>query len=246
MQRELVWMKKMILVVVLLSGIPLFSHGQLSLTIEKALDIAEENSPTLRRSHMNLDRYQETLIAQRASLKSKFSLNLNPLDYSKNRSFDNRLSQWYTNEKLSTSGTFRVDQPILWTDGEISLINTFGWQDNNSNIDGDKNSNKAFNNNLYLQLSQPIFTYNKRKMELKQIEYDYENAHISYALQRLNTEKDITNQFYSVYMAQSQLAITREELVNAQQRRTVSGGTEPGNRPLFGRRTASLPGECKR
>ena len=211
MQRELVWMKKMILVVVLLSGIPLFSHGQLSLTIEKALDIAEENSPTLRRSHMNLDRYQETLIAQRASLKSKFSLNLNPLDYSKNRSFDNRLSQWYTNEKLSTSGTFRVDQPILWTDGEISLINTFGWQDNNSNIDGDKNSNKAFNNNLYLQLSQPIFTYNKRKMELKQIEYDYENAHISYALQRLNTEKDITNQFYS------QLAITREELVNAQQ-----------------------------
>ena len=217
MQRELVWMKKMILVVVLLSGIPLFSHGQLSLTIEKALDIAEENSPTLRRSHMNLDRYQETLIAQRASLKSKFSLNLNPLDYSKNRSFDNRLSQWYTNEKLSTSGTFRVDQPILWTDGEISLINTFGWQDNNSNIDGDKNSNKAFNNNLYLQLSQPIFTYNKRKMELKQIEYDYENAHISYALQRLNTEKDITNQFYSVYMAQSQLAITREELVNAQQ-----------------------------
>ena len=217
MQRELVWMKKMILVVVLLSGIPLFSHGQLSLTIEKALDIAEENSPTLRRSHMNLDRYQETLIAQRASLKSKFSLNLNPLDYSKNRSFDNRLSQWYTNEKLSTSGTFRVDQPILWTDGEISLINTFGWQDNNSNIDGDKNSNKAFNNNLYLQLSQPIFTYNKRKMELKQIEYDYENAHISYVLQRLNTEKDITNQFYSVYMAQSQLAITREELVNAQQ-----------------------------
>ena len=196
MQRELVWMKKMILVVVLLSGIPLFSHGQLSLTIEKALDIAEENSPTLRRSHMNLDRYQETLIAQRASLKSKFSLNLNPLDYSKNRSFDNRLSQWYTNEKLSTSGTFRVDQPILWTDGEISLINTFAWQDNNS---------------------QPIFTYNKRKMELKQIEYDYENAHISYALQRLNTEKDITNQFYSVYMAQSQLAITREELVNAQQ-----------------------------
>ena len=163
--------------------------------------------------------------------------------------------------KTQYQRNFRVDQPILWTDGEISLINTFGWQDNNSNIDGDKNSNKAFNNNLYLQLSQPIFTYNKRKMELKQIEYDYENAHISYALQRLNTEKDITNQFYSVYMAQSQLAITREELVNAQQsydiiknkveadlsakRRTVSGGTEPGNRPLFGRRTASLPGECK-
>lgn len=210
-------MKKMIPVIVALLGIPLVSHGQMSLTIEKALDIAEENSPTLRRSHMNLERYQETLIAQRASLKSKFSLNLNPVGYEKNRRFDNRLSQWYTNETFTSSGTFRVDQPILWTDGEISLINTFSWQDNNSDIDGSTNSDKAFNNRLYLQLSQPIFTYNKRKMELKQIEYDYENANISYALQRLNTEKDITNQFYNVYMAQSQLAITREELTNAQQ-----------------------------
>lgn len=90
------------------------------------------------------------------------------------------------------------------------MINRFGWQDNNSNIDGTKTSNKAFSNDLYLQLSQPIFTYNKRKMELQQIEYDYENANISYALQRLSTEKDITQQFYSVYMAQSQLAITRK------------------------------------
>ena len=89
MQRELLLMKKMILAIVVLLGVPLAARGQLSLTIEKALDIAEENSPTLRRSHMNLERYQETLVAQRASLKSKFSLNLNPVDYNKNRRFDN-------------------------------------------------------------------------------------------------------------------------------------------------------------
>ena len=210
-------MKKIILTAAVCLGgyVPL--QGQVSLTIEKAMDIAEEHSPSLRRSHMNLERYQQNLVAQRASLKSKFSLNLNPVDYSKSRSFDNRLSQWYTNERFSATGTFQVDQPILWTDGVLSLINRFGWQDNNSNIDGTKTSNKAFSNDLYLQLSQPIFTYNKRKMELQQIEYDYENANISYALQRLSTEKDITQQFYSVYMAQSQLAITREELTNAQQ-----------------------------
>ena len=36
-------------------------------------------------------------------------------------------------------------------------------------------------------------------------------------MQQLNTEKSITDQFYSVYMAQSNLEISREELVNAQQ-----------------------------
>lgn len=191
-------------------------NGQIALTMEKALEIAEQNSPSLRRSQMNLDRFQDNLVAQRASLKSRFSLDLNPVDYNKNRKFDNRLSQWYTNETFSSAGTFKVDQPILFTDGVISLINRFGWQNNNSTVEGISNSNKAFSNDLYLQLSQPIFTYNKRKMELKEIEYDYENAFISHALQRLNTEKQITNQFYSVYMAQSNLVISREEFQNAQ------------------------------
>lgn len=214
---EIISMKKAVLVTAALWGLSVFSNGQTALTIEKALDIAEKSSPTLRRSLMSLERYQENLTAQRASLKSKFSLNLDPLSYNKNRSFDNRLSQWYTNERISSNGTFRVDQPILWTDGVISLINTFGWQDNNSNVDGTQNSNKAFSNDLYLQLNQPLFTYNTRKMALKQMELDYENALISYALQRLNTERQITTQFYNVFTAQNNLEISKEELKNAQQ-----------------------------
>ncbi|WP_294083566.1 TolC family protein [Proteiniphilum sp. UBA5384] len=199
-------------VVSLLSG----ANAQMLLTIDEALDIAEEHNPDLKASKLSLERYQQNLVAQRASLKSKFSLDLNPLNYSKTRRFDNRLSQWYTNEAFNTSGTFRVSQPILLTDGEISLINTFGWQDNKSTVEGRDNSNKAFSNDLYLQLTQPVFTYNRRKMEMKQIEFDYENAGIRYALQRLNTERSITNQFYAVYMAQNNLAISKDELENTQ------------------------------
>lgn len=194
-----------------------FTYAQAPLTIEQALDIAEGHNPDLKASKLNLERYQQNLVAQRASLKSKFSLDLNPLSYSRSRRFDNRLSQWYTNETLNTSGTFMVSQPILLTDGEVSLINTFGWQDNKSIVEGLNNSNRAFSNNLYLRLTQPIFTYNRRKMELQQIEFDYENAGIRYALQRLNTERSITNQFYTVYMAQNNLSISREELENMKQ-----------------------------
>jgi outer membrane protein TolC len=109
-----------------------------------------------------------------------------------------------------------VAQPILKTDGVISLVNSFGWQTNTSNVDGITNYNDAFTNNLNLQISQPVFTYNRRKMALKQLELNLENANISYALQRLNTERQITNQFYSVYMAQSNLEISKEELENVQ------------------------------
>ena len=203
----------------LLAGITLnsYTYAQTPMSIEQALDIAEENNPDLKASKLNLERYQYNLEAQQASLKSRFSLDLNPINYGRSRRFDERLSQWYTNETLNTSGTFRVSQPILMTGGEVSLINTFGWQDNQSKVENIDNRNRVFSNDFYLRLSQPIFTYNRSKMELKQIEFDYENAGIRYALQRLNTERSITNQFYSVYMAQNNLSISKEELENTKQ-----------------------------
>ena len=43
-----------------------------------------------------------------------------------------------------------------------------------------------------------------------------ENANISYAIQRLNLERNVTQFFYNVFMAQKNLAIAQEELVNTQ------------------------------
>jgi outer membrane protein TolC len=209
-------MKRILLITFINLFIATALQGQLSLTIEKAMDIAHENSPNLRSSLLNLERYKQLLIAEHAALKSRFSLNLAPVSYSNSRQFDTRLSQWYTNENFSTGGTFQVAQPVLKTDGVISLVNRFAWQTNSSNISGIENYNDAFTNSLNLQISQPVFTYNRRKMALKQLEFNLENANIGYALQRLNTEQQITSQFYSVYMAQSNLAISREELENVE------------------------------
>ena len=207
--------KKSAIIIIAIMFCSTWVQGQTKLTIQKALEIAETNSPQLRKSRMNLERFEENLFAQKASLKSKFSLDLSPIEYNNNRVFDSRLSEWYTNESFNTGGSFKIAQPILLTDGTISLVNSFGWQDSKSSVND--LTNQSFNNNLYLELSQPIFTYNTRKMALKEIELDYENAYINHALQLLNTEMQITNQFYSVYTAQNNLLISKEELKNAQQ-----------------------------
>jgi outer membrane protein TolC len=209
-------MRKILLVTVIILFITDAARCQMELTIDMAMDIAQKNSPALRTSLLNLERYKQSLIAQKAAMKSSFSLNLSPVSYGNTRQFDNRLSQWYTNENFTTGGVFQVSQPVLQTDGVISLVNSFGWQTNSSNVNGFINTNDAFTNNLNLQISQPVFTYNRRKMELKQLEFSLENANISYALQRLNTEQQITSRFYSVYTAQSRLKISEEELENVQ------------------------------
>ncbi len=189
--------------------------AQQILTLDKAMEIAGNNSPDIIRSLLNLERSQQSLKAQNAALKSQFSLNLTPFSYAKNRSFDDLQSIWNTNTNTQSFGTFTVSQPILPTDGTISLINRFGWQ---KNISEYRNNlvTKSFSNNLYLSLTQPLFTYNRTKLNLKQLQLDLEDAQLSYAMQKLNLEKQVTQLFYNVYLAQMKLDVSQDEFTNTQ------------------------------
>lgn len=191
-------------------------QAQEALTLAKALSIAETGSPDLQQSLLNLERFQQNLVAQRAALKSRFSLEVNPVNYSNQRRFDTRVSEWYTNENLESSAMFRVEQPILFTDGTISLTNEFGWNSSNSTLSSTETESEVFFNNLYVNINQPLFTYNRLKLQLRELELSLENANISYAIQRLNLEKNVTQFFYNVYMAQMNLVISKEELENTQ------------------------------
>ncbi len=192
------------------------ARAQMILTMEEALEYSSLHNPDLINSRMSMERYEQNLIAQKASLKTRFSLNLEPISYSQSRQFDSRYSDWYTNKSLSSSGTFSISQPIMWTDATLSLNNRLSWQNNESTIGGNTNSNRAFSNRLYLSLNQPLFSYNRTKMNMRQIEMNYENARISYALQMLNVERNIAGQFYSLFMSQQNLEISESELENAE------------------------------
>ena len=190
--------------------------SQMRMTLEDALEYSIDHSPELQEALINLERYKLNLEAQRASLKSRFALTLNPFTYSNSRSFDNRFSEWYTNESFSSNGTFSITQPIIWTDATVSLNNKFGWQQNTS-TSGTTSTNKAFSNDLYLSINQPLFTYNRTKTDLRSMELNYENALINYALRRLSIESTITSSFYNVYTAKNNLEISEAELKDAQQ-----------------------------
>ncbi|MFV0290053.1 MAG: TolC family protein [Mangrovibacterium sp.] len=196
-------------------------RSQQIITLDKAMQIAEQQSPTLQSTLLSLERSQQMLKAQKASLKSQFLMTLDPVTYGQNRSFDDYTSSWYTSENFQTSGTFRIDQPILPTNGTVSLVNKFGWQVNSSSASS-KEDNKSFSNNLYLSINQPLFTYNVLKQNLKELELDLENTNLSYAMQRLSLERDVTQYFYNVYMAQMSLSIAKDELANTERSYEIS------------------------
>ncbi len=196
--------------------------AQALLTMDRSMEIAVENSPDMKQTELALIRSQERLNAQRARLKSQFSITLDPFEYEKTNRFDQQTSEWYLNESASSGGTFAINQRILPTDGELMLINRFSYDYSftESAFASDPLS-KTFNNRLYLQYTQPIFTYNRTRMETEKVELEYEASLLRYLLMRLSLERNVAQQFYAVYSNQMSLDIAREELENNQESYTI-------------------------
>ena len=96
------------------------AQAQTIVSLDDALSIAMQNSPQIKQAELNLERSSQSLKAQRAALKSNFSLSINPYSYSYDRRYDRFRNLWYTSENTSSSADFRIRQPILLTDGTFS------------------------------------------------------------------------------------------------------------------------------
>lgn len=200
------------------------------LTLEKALEIAYKNSPDLIQSKITLEQSELSLVRQKAMLKSKFSLNLSPFSYRRQNNYSDYESKNYISKMMSSSGSFTIEQPIIWTGGSISLSESLDWQDASNQSQGGKST--SFNNDLSLTLSQPIFKYNELKMQLKEIEYNLEKSKIDYALKQLTIETSVTSQFYSVYRSYKSLINQQESYKQAKATYELTKAlVEQDNRP---------------
>jgi outer membrane protein TolC len=195
--------------------------AQKGLTLEQALSTAASNSPTILKTRLNLVRSQENLNAQNAALKSNFSLSVNPFTYSQNRAYNSNTG-FNTTKALQSAGSFTIRQPILPTDAVISLSDNFSYTNTILNEQFPKSEGIIFNNDLSINLSQPLFTYNRTKMTLKELKWSLENAQLSYAIQLLSMENSVTQSFYQVYQAQQSLDIANQAYQNMQKSYEIS------------------------
>jgi outer membrane protein len=186
--------------------------GQKVLRLQDAMDTALNNSPEILASRLNMEKSRQYLNAQLAALKSRFSLDITPFRYEKQDVYNNYFSKWYTEENKMAFGSLIVSQPIRQTDGTIILRNNLAYQDNYSEANNTRN--KGFSNNFYIEYNQPLFTYNRTKMNLERNQLSLENAILGYAVQMLTLERHVTQAFYYIYQKQMALKIAREEYEN--------------------------------
>jgi outer membrane protein len=184
------------------------------LTLEKALEFAFRNSPSIKEAEYRLQTSGENLKAQQAGLKSQFSITLNPINLSNTKTFSELTSSYNTQSVTRTAASFSIRQPIKWTDGTLSVTDSFNWQESSSSFVGG-NKAGAYNNSLNLKFSQPLFTYNRTQMQIKELELSLENAQLNYAIQKLSIERQVTQQFLNLYYDREGVKIAEDEFKNA-------------------------------
>lgn len=204
------------LLVLFLSILTGFTHESFAqeLTLEKALEIAFKNSPSIQAAAYNLDISQHNLQAQIAGNKSQFNLTLTPYTYSNVKVFNELTGQYNVQELTKSEARLTISQPIIWTDGEITLTNRFNWQDASSSYTGSVKES-TFSNSLFLTLSQPLFTYNRLQLQITELELSLEEAQLSFAIQKLQIERSVTQQFLNLFYSWRSLEIAEQELVNS-------------------------------
>jgi outer membrane protein TolC len=184
------------------------------LTLEMALNIAFQNSPAIRQASLQLEISERNLWAQQAGLKSRFSLSVTPYRTSSNRVFSELTSSYNTQDLTRSSAAFTIRQPIKWTDAELRVTDQFNWQESSSTFTGGMKES-TFSNSLTVTFSQPLFTYNRTKMEIKELELSLENTQLAYAIQKLQIERQVTQQFLNLYYSRMSIQISQEEYKNA-------------------------------
>jgi len=92
------------------------AFAQRLLTLDQAVEEALNNSPDIIQARLSLEQSRENLIAQRASLKSNFRLNLQPIQFTRDRRYNEDIGKWIDVQITVTAGTFSIEQPIIWTD----------------------------------------------------------------------------------------------------------------------------------
>lgn len=209
-----VWFRLlMVFSLLVLSASTSFSAGD-ELNLDRALNIAFQNSPAMRQVSLQLEINEQNLMAQQAGLKSKFSLTVTPYRTSSDRVFNDLTSDYNTQTQTKSETTFRIVQPIKWTDGTLTVTDRFNWQEASSSFTGGvKQAN--FSNTLNVSFNQPLFTYNRTKMLTKELELSLENAQIAYAIQKLQIERLVTQQFLNLYYSRMSIQISDEEYKNA-------------------------------
>ena len=192
------------------------SGAETLLSLEDAIDIALEKSYSIKTLRLILIQAEENWKAAKYRFRTNADMTFNTPNWSERISevqVPNSLPVYNSLGTLRYQGLMTVTQPLP-TDGRLSLrSNLYQSHESNYYVETDNTiKRKDFYTSLSLYFTQPLFTYNRLKTELKRTELNYEGTSLNQSREKLDLIYMVTSSFYSLYRSTREYEINRETL----------------------------------
>lgn len=172
------------------------------LSMTDAIRIAQENSLDAKSARFSFLASYWTYRSFRAELLPSFNIGGNLANYNRSlveaRSYEDGRLAYVSNNTLSNSLSFSVDQEIAATGGHISLVSYL------HRLDQFTYKEHTFNSQpLRISYTQPLRAYNSLKWQKKMAPIEYQIAQKRYAAAMQDIALRVTALFFNVLSAQS-------------------------------------------
>lgn len=189
------------------------SFAQRILSLEESISIAMGESYSIKDAELNLTSSQKNLEALKLGLRSSVRLEFDAPSYSRRLSSQFNPStgseEFFKTGNTTVEGRLFVSQPLLFSNGTISLVGSLFGRDQYSDFSG---TSRDYFSNLSIRLSQPLFIYNQQKANLERAEINLDRAQRNYTRAEREIIYNVTSSFLRLYQAKQQMQITEERV----------------------------------
>ena len=197
--------------------------GQRVLTLDEALSIALKQSYNIQSANYSLISSEKSLEAQKLGLRSLVSLSVDVPSYTRSlrTSFDptTGTDNFYSTENTMIQTTLSISQPVMFTNGNISLS---GVLQGNRQIDVNSVQTNNYFSNLIISLNQPLFQINTQARTLERAEINLEKAQRSFTQQQKDLVYSVSSGFYGLVKTKKNLEITKEKVRQTEESYTTA------------------------
>lgn len=207
---------------ILISLQPAAAQKVLVLTCEDAIEIALNESYTIKNYNNSRAVTEYWYIYNKAMFKPKLDLDLSAPSWAES------VTTIYQSDGLpvyNSMGNMRIRGDlrftyVLPTGGNLALTIDPYYETYHTILNSDpsqKLQNKLFYNRVALSFTQPIFTKNALKENLREAELGFQKATKQYTRGQIDIIHNVTSRFYALYESTRLVEITEERLGNARE-----------------------------
>lgn len=199
-------------------------YAQRTLTLSETLGIALTESFTIELQQIQYDRQRYYLELSKANLKTRMDLNFTMPQYSRGiTAIETGDATVYRNDlSFRSSGSFRVTQPISFSNGTLSVNASFTTLNQERDTPTGLKETNRWTDDFRLTYQQPLFQPNQLKNDLEANERNFTIAEKAFEETENNIWYEVQRRFYNLYRAKRRLEIQEDNYANIEKNYQVS------------------------